>query len=147
MVEERCKHGLILGQCAYCAPPPPGLTKRVYRTAGGQVFHRMASCEGLRHGQSKAERRQRQTHPVQLVDLVDAQRDGLGACLRCFSGYQPVDVHPKSCQIRVGGQWVPGTLLRWERTPDRRWTGLVTFTVDGEVVTTTKDEADLRPAD
>jgi hypothetical protein len=47
----------------------------------------------------------------------------------------------------VDGQWVSSPLLRWERTPDRCWTGLVTFTIDGDVFTTTKDEADLRPAD
>jgi len=48
--------------------------------------------------------------------------------------------------IQVGGRWVSGTLLRWQRSSDQRWEGLVTYTLDGEVVTTVKDQADLQPA-
>jgi hypothetical protein len=88
-----------------------------------------------------------QTHPAQVLDVVNAQADGLGACLVCFPDYQPVNAKPKPCRIRNDGRWIPGMLLRWERAADGRWQGLVTFTVDGEVFRTSKDESDLRAAD
>ena len=146
MAEERCKHDLVLGQCADCAPPPRGLARRVYRTAGGRVFHRTAACGGVLDGQAYAESQGMQTHPAELIDVVDAQAEGLGACLVCFPDYQPFAAKPKPCLIRIDGLWVPGTLLRWDRSADRRWQGLVTFTIDGEVFTTIKDHTDLRAA-
>jgi hypothetical protein len=83
MGEDRCQHDLLAGQCADCAPTPVGLPARVFRTAGGTVFHRTRNCGGLRDGQRYAARLGMTTHPVELVALNDV-RDRLGACEVCF---------------------------------------------------------------
>lgn len=35
MGEERCAHGLVVGQCGECKPPSRGLPGQVYVTVGG----------------------------------------------------------------------------------------------------------------
>jgi hypothetical protein len=85
MTEERCEHDMLRGQCATCASATPGSTNRVYRTAGGQAFHRRQTCEWLHKGQHQAERRDQQVHPVQVTDVVDARAAGLAPCRYCFS--------------------------------------------------------------
>jgi hypothetical protein len=145
MAEERCRHDLILGQCADCAPLSPGLARKVYCTAGGSVFHRTLACAGLLDGQRKASRRGKTVHPAVPVDVVDAMSDGLGACEVCFADYRPAPIKPKRCLIQIDGQWTPGTLIRWQRGQSGRWTGLVTYVVGDEQFTTMKDQDDLRP--
>jgi hypothetical protein len=145
MAEDRCKHDLILGQCADCAPLPAGLPRRVYRTAGGDVFHRTPACEAWHEGQRKAARQGLRNHPPQAVDIVAAKADGLGACEACLPDYRSESATPKPCNVYVDGHWVSGKLLRWQRSSDQRWEGLVTYAVDREVFTTVKDQADLQP--
>jgi hypothetical protein len=135
VTDERCKHDLPLGTCAFCKPTPPGLTDHVYLT-GGQAFHRTESCTWLRKGQLQATRQDKKTHPVKRVALVDAW-PRLEPCLHCF------DLPPKPCQVHVGDRWIPATLLSWERV-NRRWRGKVTYKVDGRPLTETRDQADLR---
>jgi hypothetical protein len=113
VTDERCKHDLPIGSCAFCKPTPPGLTDRVYRTAGGRAFHRTESCTWLRKGQQDAERRDKRPHPVQLVDLVDAQTAALEPCLHCFdprlvTGRPSGDVAPSGdddAEPRAGSPW------------------------------------------
>jgi hypothetical protein len=113
VTDERCKHDLPVGSCAFCRPPPPHLTKRVFRTARGEAFHRAESCTWLRNGQQDAERRDKQTHPVQLVDLVDAQTAGLEPCRHCFdprlgTGQPSAEAAPSGdddAELRAGSPW------------------------------------------
>jgi hypothetical protein len=144
MTDDRCKHDLLPGQCVDCRLPPRGLTKRVYRTAGGQVFHRNASCEALRLGQAKAARRQNNIHPAELLDVAEALQLGLGACQRCFIGYRGEVERP--CWVRVGDRWLHGSLMHWSKGPTS-WKGLVRYTLDGEVVVMVMDQTDLRKRD
>ncbi|MFJ1750925.1 hypothetical protein ACIOJD_32505 [Streptomyces sp. NPDC088116] len=138
-------HELVVGQCTDCAPVPRGLTARVLITSGGSVFHRTESCQGLQDGQRKARRFGRENHPARTVAVSIALETGRGACIICFPGYRPA-VEAKACQVRVDGIWVPGILNQWRQEANRRWSGVVTYTLDGDQVTVTKDQAELRPA-
>jgi hypothetical protein len=89
MGADRCRHDLLPGQCADCAPVPPGLTPHVVRTAGGSVFHRTERCPALRGGQRFADRKGLQVHPAQTIPLDVAREAGLGACEVCFPYYRP----------------------------------------------------------
>lgn len=147
VVEERCRHDMIVGQCADCALPG-GLPRAVYRTKGGRVFHRTIRCPALRHGQRSAASVGQEIHPPELCSTTDLVAEGYGACESCFPGYDQSAGRSasKPCEVDVDGRWVPGRLIRWQRGHDRRWEGVVTFTMNGERVTVVKDQDDLRPA-
>ncbi|ARF53080.1 hypothetical protein [Streptomyces gilvosporeus] len=145
MPDERCLHDLVVGQCTECAPVPRGLTARVFVTKGGSVFHRTTGCGALRDGQRKARRFGRDTHDPLQVALSVALTDGRGACIPCFPLYRP-SADAKPCQVLVAGNWVPGLLTQWRRGPDHRWSGVVTYVVDGEQLTGVKDQSELRSA-
>lgn len=89
MTEERCKHDLPAEQCGDCQQAPPGLTKRVVITRGGQVFHRIASCAALHDGQRYAARLGQEVHDPVVVALSKAQAEGRAACAACFPAYRP----------------------------------------------------------
>lgn len=143
MTDERCIHELILGRCADCAPIPRGLTKMVYVTKGGSVFHRQPDCSALLEGQRKALRFGQQIHDPLPVTLRDAESAGRGACILCFPDYVPPGAKP--CSVRHGAQWLPGLLLEWHRSGEGRWSGVVGYVVEGEVRTERRDQDDLRP--
>ncbi|MGW2373406.1 MULTISPECIES: hypothetical protein [Kitasatospora] len=145
MADERCDHGLIVGQCGHCKPVPPGLTASVWTTRGGSVFHRSVACDALADGQARAARTGRDVHQPTRVALADAMAQGRGACIPCFPGYRPTST-TKPCLVRVGTQWLGGLLTEWRRGADGRWSGVVSYVADGEQVTVVKDQEDLRPA-
>lgn len=145
MTDERCIHDLIVGQCAECAPIPPGLTRRVIRTSGGTVFHRTVGCQGLLDGQRFADAQGLRTHPAVTMPVGEALAAGLGACLVCFPYYRPPADPSKPCLVLVDGRWRPGTLLRWQRSPDNHWTALVSCSVDGDLRTFVETQDNLRP--
>ncbi|WP_234315691.1 AAA family ATPase [Streptomyces albus] len=87
MGEERCAHGLVVGQCGECKPPPRGLPGQVYVTDGGLVFHRSPDCRDLLRGQSRARRQGRDTHDARQVALTDALAQGRAACAPCFPAH------------------------------------------------------------
>ena len=145
MADERCVHDLVVGQCADCAPVPAGLTRRVLRTAGGSVFHRTAGCHGLVDGQRFAVAKGMGTHPAVSTAVGEALAAGLGACLVCFPYYRPTTDPGRPCSVLVDGRWLPGTVLRWQRTPDARWSALVSCSVDGAVRTFVESQDNLRP--
>ncbi|MFI2437172.1 hypothetical protein [Streptomyces sp. NPDC018693] len=144
MADERCMHDLVVGQCTECAPVPRGLTARVYVTQGGSVFHRGTACEALRDGQRKARRRGREIHDPRQVPLSVAMAEGRGACIPCFPDFRP-SADAKPCQVLTAGTWVPGLLTEWRRGADGRWSGVVTYVVDGEQTTAVRDQSELRP--
>lgn len=87
MSDEQCPHDLPFGQCALCAPVPPGLTARVWITKGGAVYHRTTYCEALRDGQRKARRLGLEIHEPQNVPSSEVNERG--ACIVCFPDYRP----------------------------------------------------------
>ncbi|MFE3326061.1 hypothetical protein [Streptomyces sp. NPDC059176] len=145
MPDERCVHELVVGQCTECAPVPRGLTSRVLVTGGGSVFHRAADCAALREGQLKARRSGRDTHAPEQVPLSVAMAAGRGACIPCFPAYRP-SADAKPCEVLVEGSWVPGLLTQWRMGPDRRWSGVVSYSAGGDQVTVLKDQSQLRRA-
>ncbi|MFP3986385.1 hypothetical protein U9R90_02560 [Streptomyces sp. E11-3] len=145
MGDERCAHELVVGQCTECAPVPRGLVARVYVTSGGSVFHRATNCEALHDGQRKARRFGRDNHVPQQIGVSVALAEGRGACIPCFPDFRP-SAEAKPCRVLVNGAWVPGLLTQWRRGPDGRWSGVVTCIADGDQVTVTKDQTELRPA-
>lgn len=146
VAEERCLHDLILGQCADCAPIPRGLTKSVYVTKGGSVFHRSPTCAALLEGQRKAARFGQEIHDPQRLPLRQAQTDGRGACIPCFPDYIPPAAKP--CWITLNDDRIAGLVLEWRKDPEqRRWIAVVSYTVDGEQITTKLDQRNLQPRD
>lgn len=134
MEEPRCPHELLLGQCAACAAPDPGLPVQVVVTRGGSVFHRSGSCGGLVEGQRRAEVAERTTHVPKVVSVLDARAEGRGACEVCFPHYAPQVQRPKPCWILRGDERVPGTLLEWRRKQAGGWEGVVATEESGEWV-------------
>ncbi|SCK37991.1 hypothetical protein H180DRAFT_03204 [Streptomyces sp. WMMB 322] len=110
------------------------------------MFHRNTQCEALHDGQRKARRYGRDLHDPQNVALSVAMSEGRGACIACFPSYRPT-IEAKPCLVLVEGSWRSGLLTRWERSPNGRWTGHVSCIVDGDQVTMTKDQAELRKAE
>ncbi|MFI8453731.1 hypothetical protein [Streptomyces erythrochromogenes] len=145
MSDQRCDHGLIVGQCGHCKPVPHGLTAYVWTTRGGSVFHRTVACEALADGQTRAARFGRDVHQPTRSALADAMAQGRGACIPCFPAYRPSRT-AKPCLVRENGRWLPGLLTEWRRGGDGRWSGLVSYTADGDQVTVLKDQDDLRSA-
>jgi hypothetical protein len=146
MGEERCKHGEVKAWCgeSECMAARKGLPVRVWRTQQGQTYHRKATCEALSDGHRKAERRGYEAHDAESVPLSVAMSAGLAECFHCFPENVPPDAKP--CKVLVGGTWVDGFLLEWQRGEDGRWKGIVNYRREAERVTAVKDEAQLRPA-
>jgi hypothetical protein len=145
VTDDRCPHDLIVGQCVDCAPVPAGLPRRVYRTAGGTVFHQSTGCSVLLDGQRSAAARGLRTHPAVAMPVREALAAGLGACLVCFPYYRPAGEPAKPCLVFVDGQWRPGSLLRWQRRVDGGWAALVSCSVDGAERTFVETQDNLRP--
>lgn len=117
--DERCIHDMLPGQCGQrpCKDTPRGLTARVYITEGGDVFHRLATCEALREGQRKARGRGQEIHEPRAMDVLDALAIHRAACIPCFPDYAPAD--SKLCWVRVDGRWVKGLLTKWTSRTSR----------------------------
>jgi hypothetical protein len=100
MAGNRCMHELPIDQCGECRRPPPGLTKRVIITHGGQVFHHGISCPSLREGQRYAARRGDEVHEPIFVSLTEAQSENRAACATCFPDYHPGKVQAETARDR-----------------------------------------------
>lgn len=144
--EVRCKHGEVANWCgeSECMAARKGLPVRVWRTSQGEVYHRGPACEALLDGQRLARQFGWGTSVPEQVPLSVAMSDGLAECYHCFPPDVPPDAKP--CQVLVGGRWVDGFLLKWERGVNNRWHGLVNYRWEGsgrkiEV----KDQSQLRP--
>lgn len=72
MVNHKCIHELPLGQCSLCKPPPIGLQRIVYMTAGGLAFHNDHKCRTLLEGQAEAASKGLTIHPINPVLWSDA---------------------------------------------------------------------------
>jgi hypothetical protein len=60
--------------------------------------------------------------------------------------HMPSETPPKRCQVLIAGAWVDGFVLRWERGHDDRWKGVAEYRSGAEIITDTRDEAQLRAA-
>lgn len=67
----------------------------------------------------------REAHPAESVPLSEAMAALLGECFHCFPENVPADAKP--CQVLLGGVWVDGFLLEWQRGADGRWKGWVNY--------------------
>jgi len=125
--EERCKHGEVAAWCgeAECLAARKQMPVRVWRTKGGQVYHRKPTCEALVDGQRLAERRGMTTSPPEQVSLSVAMSAGLAECFHCFPYNVPPDAEP--CKALVEGIWVDGFLVKWLHLPDGRRKGVVDY--------------------
>ena len=123
--EERCKHGEVAAWCGECYVARLQMPGRVWRTQGGEVFHRKPTCEALVDGQRLAKRRGMTASTPEQVPLSEAMSAGLAECVHCFPYNVPPDAKP--CKVLVEGKWVDGFLLRWLRQPDGRWKGVVNY--------------------
>jgi hypothetical protein len=86
----------------------------------------------------------REAHPAESVPLSEAMSALLGECFHCFPENVPADAKP--CQVWSGGLWVDGFLLKWQRSADGRWKGLVNYRHEAGRRVALKDQAELRPA-
>ena len=123
--EERCKHGEVAAWCGECHVARMQMPSRVWRTRGGEVFHRKPACEALVDGQRLAKRRGMTASTPEQVALSEAMSAGLAECVHCFPYNVPPDAKP--CKVLVEGTWVDGFLLRWLLQPDGRWKGVVNY--------------------
>lgn len=145
MGDERCIHDLVVGQCGMCNPVPHGLSKHVYVTPGGAVFHAGPDCRALLDGQDIAARYGQRVHRPERVPLVDAVAAGRAPCIPCFPDHVPPPTAAKPCWVRIDGCWTEGQLTRWRRRQDTgRWQGIVSYPSDGTWVTAMFDQDDLR---
>jgi hypothetical protein len=61
---DRCIHDFEIGRCGLCKEPPRGINPIVYITTGGMAFHNEPSCRTLTEGQTEAEKKGLEIHPV-----------------------------------------------------------------------------------
>jgi hypothetical protein len=143
--DERCKHDQVAAWCgeSECLAGRTGLPVRVWRTARGAAYHRVRDCAALIDGQRLAGRSGQEMHAPEQVPLADAMSAGLGECYHCFPENVPPDA--KRCQVRLGGQWVDGFLLKWQRREDGQWQGLVNYREGHGRRTRWLNEDHLRP--
>jgi hypothetical protein len=64
---ERCIHDFEPGQCGLCKEPPKGINQIVYVTGGGMAFHNKPNCRTLTQGQTEADDKGLNTHPITPV--------------------------------------------------------------------------------
>ena len=64
---DTCIHDFELGQCGLCKEPPRGINPIVYITKGGMAFHNEPSCRTLTEGQTDAEKKGLEIHPITPV--------------------------------------------------------------------------------
>ena len=141
--EERCKHGEVAAWCGECHVARMQTPSRVWRTRGGEVFHRKPTCEALVDGQRLAKRRGMTASTPEQVPLSEAMSAGLAECVHCFPYNVPPDAKP--CKVRVEGTWVDGFLLRWLRQPDGRWKGVVNYGWEASRRVSLMDQSQLKP--
>ena len=143
--EERCKHGEVAAWCgeAECYAARKQMPVRVWRTQGGEVYHRKPTCEALVHGQRLAERRGMTASTPEQVPLSVAMSAGLAECFHCFPSNVPPDAKP--CKVFVEGTWVDGFLLRWLHQPDGRWKGVVNYRWETGRRVSVMDASQLKP--
>lgn len=144
MGEERCKHGLIATMCGEsgCLAAPKNLPGHVWRTRGGETFHRRRECQALIDGQRQSQRRGREVHEPELVPLSQAMSDGITECFHCFPPNVPPDAKP--CQVLIDGKWTDAFLISWKRGPDNRWKGEVDYRHNDERRSIRVDQDKLR---
>jgi hypothetical protein len=143
--EQRCKHGEIAEWCgeSECLAARKGLPVRVWRTQHGQAYHRKPTCEALVAGQRLAVQDGRGASAPEKVPLSDAMSAGLSECFHCFPENVPLDAKP--CKVLMGGKWIDGFLLEWQRGADNRWKDLVNYRWEAGRRVSVKDQAELRP--
>ena len=141
--EERCKHGEVAAWCGECHVARMQTPSRVWRTRGGEVFHRKPTCEALADGQRLAKRRGMTASTPEQVALSEAMSAGLAECVHCFPYNVPPDAKP--CKVLVEGTWVDGFLLRWLRQPDGRWKGVVNYGWEASRRVSLMDQSQLKP--
>ena len=141
--EERCKHGEVAAWCGECHVARMQMPSRVWRTRGGEVFHRKPTCEALADGQRLAKRRGMTASTPEQVALSEAMSAGLAECVHCFPYNVPPDAKP--CKVLVEGTWVDGFLLRWLRQPDGRWKGVVNYGWEASRRVSLMDQSQLKP--
>jgi hypothetical protein len=141
--EERCIHGEVAAWCGECYVARMQMPGRVWRTKGGEVFHRKPTCEALVDGQRMAKRRGMTASTPEQVPLSEAMSAGLAECVHCFPYNVPPDAKP--CKVLVEGTWVDGFLLRWLHLPDGRWKGVVNYRWQTSRRVSVMDASQLKP--
>ena len=105
MPEKRCIYDFLDGQCGLCKPAPFGVNEIVFATKGGQVFHNWPDCAFLRDGQSLAEKRGQETHPIKPTKWSEVYY-AQGACEWCCALHHLRGVRLQPCQALIEGEWV-----------------------------------------
>lgn len=103
MSELRCIHDLSEGQCGHCKPPPYGINDVVYTTKGGQVFHNWSDCAFLHDGQSLAELRGQENHPI-LPTKWSVVFYANGACEWCCALHHLKGKQLRRCEALIEGE-------------------------------------------
>ena len=106
MLENRCIHDLYESQCGHCKPAPYGINEVVFTTKGGQVFHNWSDCAFLRDGQSLAESRGQENHPI-LPSKWSVVFYLNGACEWCCALHHLKERELIKCEALIDGDWRP----------------------------------------
>ncbi|MFI5608571.1 hypothetical protein [Amycolatopsis sp. NPDC051903] len=141
MSDDYCKHDLVVTSCAYCKPPPPGVSPSGWRTSTGTAYHNSPDCPLLLRGQRYAASRGNDTHAPTPIHWSDVVPGTLAPCEHCCT---PTTFRP--CYVLDGTSWLPGR-LSWEPKPrpDGLWHARVLYTRDGEQMDTIRNQHDVRP--
>lgn len=116
---------------------------RVWRTRQGKVYHRKPTCEALLDGQRMAGSFGKGKSEPEQIPLSVAMSDGLAECYHCFPENVPPDAKP--CKVLIDGGWVDGFLLKWVRSANGHWTGLVNHRWESGRRVVYVDASRLRP--
>jgi len=106
-----CIHELEEGQCGLCKPPPLGIHEIVFTTKGGQVFHNWSDCAYLLAGQSLAETRGQNNHPI-VPTKWSSVYYSYGACEWCAARHHLRDTKLMTCEVLISGKWEKASYLR-----------------------------------
>jgi hypothetical protein len=156
--EDLCGHDMVPAFCALCRPLPVGVLARGFRTKGGDAYHNDDCCDWLRKGQRFAARKGRETHAIEPIAWHSVAPGQLVPCEACCTpewiarhtrAEIPVWVDleklfgsstSSTTSSPPGGlvlEVVRGDLVRWSRSADGGWIGVVSWTgrtVDGATV-------------
>ena len=105
MVEVRCIHDFLEGQCASCKSAPFGINNIVYTTRGGQAFHNWPDCEFLSSGQDFATKKGYVNHPINPTKWSNVFYT-MGPCEWCCAHHHLRDSELPKCEVLVDGEWV-----------------------------------------
>ena len=111
IVDTRCIHDFIEGQCGICIPLPFGISETVYVSKHGRAFHIWDNCEYLEAGQKFAESKGGHSTEILSITWKNAFQNHY-PCEWCCALYYSKGKNLEECLVQSPEGEVPAHIVK-----------------------------------